>query len=106
MYSSLELAKSNMNLLSIKIKIGDREYPMKVKPEEEARVRTAGKLINERLRSYRHQFGIDDKEDLLAMVAFDSTVAKLKNEEEISTIDSTADSQIDALNQMIKGVIG
>ncbi len=94
-----------MDLLSIKIKIGDREYPMKVKPEEEARVRTAGKLINERLKSYREQFGIDDKEDLLAMVAFDSTVAKLKNEEEISAIDSTADSKIDALNALIQGSI-
>ena len=94
-----------MDLLSIKIKIGDREYPMKVKPDEEARVRTAGKLINERLKSYREQFGIDDKEDLLAMVAFDSTVAKLKNEEEISAIDSTADSKIDALNALIQGSI-
>ena len=94
-----------MDLLSIKIKIGDREYPMKVKPEEEARVRKAGKLINERLKSYREQFGIDDKEDLLAMVAFDSTVAKLKNEEEISAIDSTADNQLDHLNQLISRAI-
>jgi len=94
-----------MDLLSIKIKIGDREYPMKVKPEEEARVRGAGKLINEKLRSYREQFGIDDKEDLLAMVAFDSMVAKLKNEEEMSSIDSTSDAKIDALNQMIKSAL-
>lgn len=94
-----------MDLLSIKIKIGDREYPMKVKPEEEARVRTAGKLINERLKSYRDQFGIDDKEDLLAMVAFDSTVAKLKNEEEISAIDGTTDSKLDALNALIQNTL-
>jgi len=101
----LELALKFMDLLSIKIKIGDREYPMKVKPEEEARVRNAGKFINEKLRSYREKFGIDDKEDLLAMVAFDSMVAKLKNEEEMSTIDSTADSKIDALNDMINSAI-
>lgn len=94
-----------MDLLSIKIKIADREYPMKVKPEEEARVRMAGKLINERLSSYREQFGIDDKEDLLAMVAFDSTVARLKNEEENSANDSTADGQIDRLNQLISQAI-
>lgn len=94
-----------MDLLSIKIKIGDREYPMKVKPEEEARVRTAGKIINEKLRSYREQFGIDDKEDLLAMVAFDGMVAKLKKEEEMSTIDSTVDVKIDELNAMINKVI-
>ena len=63
-----------MEILSIKIKIADREYPMKVKPEDEERVRKAGKQINERLRSYREQFGINDNQDLLAMVAFDSLV--------------------------------
>jgi cell division protein ZapA len=94
-----------MDLLSIKIKIGDREYPMKVKPDEEARVRNAGKLINERLKSYKEQFGIDDKEDLLAMVAFDSMVAKLKNEEEIVAIDMTADTKLDKLNQLIQNTI-
>jgi len=94
-----------MDLLSIKIIIGDREYPMKVKPEEEARVRKAGKVINEKMRAYREQFGIDDKEDLLAMAAFDSMVAKLKNEEEMSKIDDSSYSKIDALNKLIEGVI-
>ncbi len=70
-----------MDILSIKIKIADREYPMKVKPEDEERVRNAGKQINERLRSYREQFGINDNQDLLAMVAFDSLVDKLEMEE-------------------------
>lgn len=94
-----------MDLLSIKIKIADREYPMKVKPEEEARVRSAGKFINDRLKSYREKFGIDDKEDLLAMVAFDCMVAKLKTEEESTAIDSTAENQIDSINQMLKSVL-
>ena len=94
-----------MDLLSIKIKIADREYPMKVKPEEEARVRSAGKFINDRLKSYREKFGIDDKEDLLAMVAFDCMVAKLKTEEESTAIDSTAESQIDAINKMLNSAL-
>jgi cell division protein ZapA len=59
-----------MEELSIKIKIADREYPMKVKGVDEERVRTASRLINEKLKSYKEQFGIDDKQDLLAMVAF------------------------------------
>jgi cell division protein ZapA len=58
-----------MEDLSIKIKIADREYPMKVKLTDEERVRMAGKLINEKIKSYREQFGIDDKQDLLAMAA-------------------------------------
>ncbi|MEQ9593482.1 MAG: cell division protein ZapA, partial [Cyclobacteriaceae bacterium] len=53
-----------MDELSIKIKIADREYPMKVKLKEEERIRAAGKLVNEKLKHYRSQFGIDDKQDL------------------------------------------
>jgi hypothetical protein len=37
-----------MDELSVKIKIADREYPMKVKRMEEEKVRAAGKLINEK----------------------------------------------------------
>ena len=36
-----------MDELSVKIKIADREYPMKVKRQEEEKVRAAGKLNNE-----------------------------------------------------------
>jgi len=91
-----------VDILSIKIKIGDREYPMKVKPEEEQRVRSAGKIINEKLRSYRDQFGIDDKEDLLAMVAFDCLIAKLKVEGDVASIDTTTSTQLDQLENIIK----
>ena len=37
-----------MEELSIKIKIADREYPMKVDAEDEERIRLAGKKINEK----------------------------------------------------------
>lgn len=94
-----------VDILSIKIKIGDREYPMKVKPEEEQRVRNASKQINEKLRSYREQFGIDDKEDLLAMVAFDCLVAKMKTEEQSHAIDSTAKDQLDHLEKLISNAL-
>ncbi len=70
-----------MNKLSIKIKIADREYPMKVSPEEEERIRKAGKIVNEKIKLFKNQFGIDDKQDLLAMVAFDALVERLKTED-------------------------
>ena len=94
-----------MENLSIKIKIGDREYPMKVKPEEEQRVRNASKQINDKLRTYREKFGIDDKEDLLAMVAFDCLVTLMKSEEETTAIDSTVEDQLDHLQNMIASAL-
>ena len=47
-----------MDELSIKIKIADREYPMKVKRHEEERACGGKPMINEKLKSYREQFGL------------------------------------------------
>lgn len=90
-----------MEKLSIKIKIIDREYPMKVSMEEEERVRKAAKLINEKIKAYRDQFGIDEKQDLLAMVAFDSLVEKLRAEESTTQDDSKIIEKVDQLNSLI-----
>lgn len=76
-----------MDTLSIRIKIGDREYPMKVKVEDEAKIRRAGKLINDKLKKYREEFGLDDRQDLLAMVAFDCMVEAMEVNE-VNTEDS------------------
>lgn len=94
-----------MEKLSIKIKISDREYPMKVDPEDEENIRKAGKIINERLRAYREKFGIDDKQDLMAMVAFDSTVEKLRSEGKSHEIDDNLEQKLASLNQIITEAI-
>lgn len=87
--------------LSIKIRIGNREYPMRVKAEDEEMIRQAGKKINEQIKSYQDQFGIDDKQDLLAMVAFDSVVDKYRTEDKLATTDELAHEQIQRLNQLV-----
>lgn len=94
-----------MDELSIKIKIADREYPMKVKLKEEERIRAAGKLINEKLKHYRGQFGIDDKQDLLAMVAFDCLVDKMADEENLEVIDHTVVEKMNHLNYLVSQAI-
>ncbi len=90
-----------MDELSVKIKIADREYPMKVKRKEEEKVRAAGKLINEKIKHYRDQFGIDDKQDLLAMVAFDCLVDKTADTETLQEIDQTVVEKVNQLNQLV-----
>ena len=91
--------------LSIKLRIGNREYPMKVKAEDEERIRRAGKILNEKIKSYRDQFGIDDHQDLMAMVAFDSMVEKMKKEEASESTDENAVEHVRTLNQLLSSVI-
>jgi len=95
-----------MEELSIKIKIADREYPMKVDAEDEERIRLAGKKINEKIKLYRDQFGIDDKQDLLAMVAFDSLYEKLQAEASSTVIGESAVDKISYLSRLISEVTG
>ncbi|ERM82814.1 cell division protein ZapA [Rhodonellum psychrophilum GCM71 = DSM 17998] len=94
-----------MEALSVKIKIGDREYPMKVKVEDEAKIRHAGKLINDKIKRYRDEFGLDDRQDLLAMVAFDSMVESME-QNKINTDDSElVESSIVRVNAQLKSLL-
>lgn len=69
-------------LQQIRIKIAEKEYTLKIKPEEEALLRRAAKILNEKMKTMQKKSGIWDKQDLLAMVAFDTVVQNLKYEEE------------------------
>ena len=91
--------------LSIKLRIGNREYPMKVKAEDEERIRRAGKVLNEKIKTYKNQFGIDDNQDLIAMVAFDCLVEKMKNEEVTESTDEVAIERIKNLSDLISSTI-
>jgi cell division protein ZapA len=93
-----------MSELSIKIKIADREYPMKVDAEDEEQIRLAGKKINEKIKLYRDQFGIDDKQDLLAMVAFDSLYEKIETEVSSASSGESAIDKINYLSRLISEV--
>ena len=74
---------------------------MKVHPNDEERIRMAGKVINEKIKNYRDQFGIDDKQDLLAMVAFDCLIEKLQVEENNDGVDEKVVNRIKSLNDLI-----
>lgn len=87
--------------LSIKIRIGNREYPMKVKPEDEERIRRAGKLLNEKIKTYQDQYRIDDFQDLLVMVAFDGVVEKLQVEASSEVNEDFAMQEVKRLNNLI-----
>jgi cell division protein ZapA (FtsZ GTPase activity inhibitor) len=94
-----------METLSIRLKIGDREYPMKVKVQDEAKIRRAGKLINEKIKRYREEFGLDDKQDLLAMVAFDSMMEALELNETSTEGSEKVKTTIQEINAQLTSIL-
>ena len=95
-----------MGILSIKIRIGDRDYPMKVDESEEETLRVAGKLLNEKLKSFKEQYHIEDRQDLLAMVAFDSLVQNIKNQGATTSMESQIVDKLSYLNSLISKTTG
>jgi cell division protein ZapA (FtsZ GTPase activity inhibitor) len=94
-----------METLSIRLKIGDREYPMKVKTEDEAKIRKAGKLINDKLKRYREEFGLDDKQDLLAMVSFDCMVQSMEQNEINAEDSKVVESKVIEIGDQLESLL-
>ena len=90
-----------MEDLAVNIKICDRVYPMKVQATDEARVRAASKLVNEQVKAYSDRFGIHDKQDLLAMVAFDCLIATLSAKDGTTQETQALTEQVNALIQLV-----
>ncbi|MEQ8359918.1 MAG: cell division protein ZapA [Cytophagales bacterium] len=90
-----------MDTLSIKLKIADRDYPLKVAYEEEEHIRKTARILNEKIKEYRDNFGIEDKQDLLAMVAFEILVDKLNLDSERQVLFSNLNKQVQSIESKI-----
>ena len=78
---------------------------MKVKAEDEAKIRHAGKLINDKIKRYRDEFGLDDRQDLLAMVAFDAVVESMEQNLINSEDSELIKSNVERINQQLETLL-
>ena len=90
--------------MQIRIKIAEKEYTLKVNaPEEEVLLRQAAKQLNENIKAFQKQTGIWDKQDLLAMVAFDSMLQQLKQSQASKKHQEKLDELSVMVEQALKG---
>jgi cell division protein ZapA len=93
-----------MNELAIKIRIAERDYPMRVAVADEERLRLAGRQLSEQLREFREKYGIQDKQDLLAMVALATMADSLKVSKEKDGTDAALTERLARLDELLTGV--
>ncbi len=74
---------------------------MKVKASDEAKVLKAAALLNESLTFYKNNFHIVEKQDMLAMVAFDAFFEKLTMEEKRANLLQSISTEIDNLSEQL-----
>ncbi len=81
-----------MSEVSVKVEIAGGIYPLKVKSEDEANVKLAVELINQKIDEFERNFSVKDKKDILVMVTLQlvSQLQKQKDqaENELSTLKS------------------
>ena len=94
-----------MNDLAIKIRIAERDYPMRVAVADEERLRLAGRQLSEQLREFREKYGIQDKQDLLAMVALATMADSLKVSKEKDGTDAVLTERLARLDELLTGVV-
>ncbi len=58
------------DMLSIKVQIAERFYPLKIKRQDEEKIRKAVKLINDKVLQYKQRYTDKDTQDFMAMARF------------------------------------
>ncbi len=79
--------------ISIKVLIGDRQYPLKISSLEEENIRKAAKLVNDRSKFYTDNFSVQDKQDAIAMTALEFASENLNT----STTDQSISAELEQL---------
>lgn len=94
-----------MEKYSIKVNILNRPYPLLVKPEEEEVVRTAARLINDKVKEYKDRFSVKDEMDLVIMCCLELATDNLNQLAMTKEGLQSAEHKIAALNDILNRAI-
>ncbi len=70
------------DVLSIKVQIAERFYPLKIKRQEEEKIRQAARLINDKVLQYKQRYTDKDTQDFMAMAALQFVISLLNCEQQ------------------------
>lgn len=73
---------------SIKISILGRHFPVLVDDEEAAAVQQAAKLINEKVKNFRVEYGMRDDTDIVIMCCLDIATEWVKMQQNYNPIET------------------
>ena len=69
------------DMLSIKVQIAERFYPLKIKRQDEEKIRQAAKLINDKVLQYKQRYTDKDTQDFMAMATLQFVISLLDCEQ-------------------------
>ena len=73
-------------MLSIKVQIAERFYPLKIKKQDEEKIRKAANLINDKVLQYKQRYTDKDAQDFMAMAALQFVINLLDCEQQQNVV--------------------
>jgi cell division protein ZapA (FtsZ GTPase activity inhibitor) len=73
-------------MLSIKVQIAERFYPLKIKRQDEEKIRKAANLINDKVLQYKQRYTDKDAQDFMAMAALQFVINLLDCEQQQNVV--------------------
>jgi cell division protein ZapA (FtsZ GTPase activity inhibitor) len=83
----------------------NRPYPLLVKAEEEEAVRNAAKLINDRIKTYKDRFSVQDDLDLVIMCCLELATDNLNQADRLRAGVKAANEHIDQIDEALNAAI-
>ncbi len=74
------------DLLSIKVQLAERFYPLKIKRSDEENIRKAARLINDKVLQYKQRYSDKDAQDFIAMAALQFVINLLDCEDQQNVV--------------------
>lgn len=87
--------------VSIKVNIAGKEYPLKVSSAEEQDVKAVELEIKDKLKMLQADYGVKDKQDLLAMSLLQYMMANKKTNTDSEVVSSSLHDKIKILEEYV-----
>jgi cell division protein ZapA len=91
-------------MLSIKVQIAERFYPLKIKRKDEEKIRKAARLINDKVLQYKQRYTDKDTQDFMAMAALQFVISLIDCEEQqnVVSLEEELGSLSSELDELLK----
>jgi cell division protein ZapA (FtsZ GTPase activity inhibitor) len=74
------------DMLSIKVQIAERFYPLKIKRLDEEKIRQAARLINDKILQYKQRYTDKDTQDFIAMATLQFVINLIDCEQQQNVV--------------------
>ena len=91
-------------MLSIKVQIAERFYPLKIKRQDEEKIRKAARLINDKVLQYKQRYTDKDTQDFMAMAAlqFVINLVDCEQQQNVVSLEEELGSLSSELDDLLK----